>query len=82
MAKIALAIKSINALFVNINLLLMLQKRRILANILLALFVASLHFFIMTTMIIQITVALTRNAIIHFSKLSRLLSCHHLCLTF
>lgn len=68
MAKTDLAIKNINALFVNINLLPILQKRKTLANILLALFAASLHSSIMTTMIILITVVLTRNAIIHSFK--------------
>ena len=48
-----MAIKNINALFANINLLRILLKRIILTNILLALFVASLHFSITTTMIIH-----------------------------
>lgn len=57
------------------------QKRWILANILLALFAASLLFFITTMMIIQITVVLTRSAIILSFKLSPSWSRLRLCQT-
>ena len=64
MAKINLAIKNINALFVNINLHPTLIKKSVLANILLAPNAASLHFFITIMMITQIIVVPIRNAII------------------
>lgn len=70
MARIISVIKNINAVFVNINLLRILLKRIILANILPALFAANPLFFITITMIIQIIVALIRNAIILSSKQS------------
>ena len=77
MAKINLAIKNINALFVIINLhpilFQVVQKvqnhfRRSKENILLAPNAASLHFSITTMMITQIIVVPIRNAIIHFFK--------------
>ena len=68
MAKINSVIKNINAVFVNTNLLRILLKRIIPANILLALFAAKQHFFITITTIIQIIGALIRNAIILSSK--------------
>lgn len=77
MAKINLAIKSINAVFVNISLhpilFQVVQKvqnhfRPKKENILLALFAASLHFFITTITIIPIIAAPIRNAIIHSFK--------------
>lgn len=50
--------KNTNAVFVYTNLLRTLLKRLTLANILLAPFVASAHFFITITTIIQIIIAL------------------------
>lgn len=70
MARINSVIKSINAVFVNINLLRLIKNPIDLANILLALFAASLHFFITITTIIQIIVVLIRNVIILSSKQS------------
>ena len=77
MAKINSVIKNINAVFVNTNLHLMLfqvvQKvqnhfHRNKENILRALFVAKLLFFITITMIILIIAAVIKNAIILSSK--------------
>lgn len=69
-AKINLAIKNINALFVNINLHPTLIKKSVLANILLAPNVTSLHFFITIMTITQIIAVPIRNASIHFFKLN------------
>lgn len=68
MAKINSVIKSINAVFVNINLLRLIKKSKDIANTLLALFAASLHFFITTITIIPIIAAPIRNAIILSSQ--------------
>ena len=79
MAKINLGIKNINALFANINLHRLIQKTADNANIHLALFVASVHFFITITKTIQTIVVRIRNVIIHSFKLNRLLSCQRQC---
>ena len=68
MAKINLAIKNINAPFANINLHRLIQNTEDNANILLALFVASAHFFITIMTIIQTIAARIRNVIIHSFK--------------
>ena len=65
-------IKNPNAVIVYINLLRILPKRIIPANIRLALFVASVHFFITIMTIILIIVARIRNAIILSFKLNLL----------
>lgn len=76
-AKINSAIKSINAVNVNISLHLILFQvvqevqnhfRRNRENILPVLFAVSLHFFITIITIIQIIVALIKNVIIHSFK--------------
>ena len=63
-------LKNINALFVNINLHPTLIKKSVLANILLAPNVTSLHFFITIMTITQIIAVPIRNASIHFFKLN------------
>ena len=81
MAKINLAIKGINAVFVNISLHLIFSQvvqkvqnhfRPKKENTLLALFAARAHFFITTMTIIPIIAALIRNAIILSFKLNLL----------
>ena len=56
MAKTDLTIKNINALFANINLHRRIRSTEDNANILLAPFVASVHFFITIMMIILINI--------------------------
>ena len=64
MARIDSAIKSINAAFVNINLLRHTKKLKDIANIPLALFAASPLFFITAMMIIPTIAAPIRIAIL------------------
>ena len=79
MAKINSATKSINAVFVNINLLRLIIKLSDLANILLALSVASLRFFI--TIIPIILMILFRERIPFYSAYFYLSYTYNLCIS-
>ena len=82
LAKIISAIKNIVALPVNINLPQILFQKPEVKNILLALCVEKLHSCITIIETIPTSVALIKNAIIHFFSQKQQKLCHHLSLNF